>query len=115
LDVAIDVDPVYDQEDRDQGHDDDHWESLQGDSASSITSHEEHGEDATEKTTTYVTSSVPEMHATESKASAEIGSMKSKNNTMKGTVIIMVLCITNVTRKGHRKRDTSQEASRHIP
>jgi hypothetical protein len=73
------------------------------------------GEDATEKTTTYVMSSVPKMHATESKASAEIGSVKSKNNTMKGTVIIMVLCTTNVTRKGHRKWDTSQEASRHIP
>jgi hypothetical protein len=43
LDVAIVADPVYDQEDRDRGHDDDHWESLHGDSASSITPPEERG------------------------------------------------------------------------
>jgi hypothetical protein len=72
-------------------------------------------EDATESTVTYVTSSVPEMHVTESKASAKIGNMKSKNNTMKGTMIIMVLTMTNLTGKGHWKWDTSQEVSRHIP
>jgi hypothetical protein len=43
LDVATIADPVYDQEDGDRGHDDDHRESLQEDLASSITPHEERG------------------------------------------------------------------------
>jgi hypothetical protein len=72
-------------------------------------------EDATETIATYVTSSVPEMHVAESKASAEIGSVKSKNNAMKGTMIIMVFTMTNLIGSGHRKQDTSQEALRHIP
>jgi hypothetical protein len=37
LDATTVADPVYDQEDRDRGHGDDHWESPRGDSASSIT------------------------------------------------------------------------------
>jgi hypothetical protein len=40
-------------------------------------------EDAIETTAIYVTSSAPEMHAAESKIGAEIGSVKSKNNTRK--------------------------------
>jgi hypothetical protein len=72
-------------------------------------------EDAAETTVIYMTSSTPEMHMTESKAGAEIGSMKSKNSAMKGTMITMVLTTTNLIGSGHRKRDTSQEASRHIP
>jgi hypothetical protein len=72
-------------------------------------------EDVAETITIYVTSSTPEMQAAESKTSAEIGSMKSKNITRKGTMIIMVLTMTNLTESGHRKQDTSQEASRHIP
>jgi hypothetical protein len=64
-------------------------------------------EDATETITTYVTSSVPEMHVAESKASAEIGSVKRKNSAMKGTMIIMVFTMTNLTGSGHRKQDTS--------
>jgi hypothetical protein len=43
LDAWMVADLVYDQEDGDQGHDDDHWESLHGDSASSITPREECG------------------------------------------------------------------------
>jgi hypothetical protein len=43
LDAATVADTIYDQEDGDQGHDDDHRESLHGDSASSITPWEEHG------------------------------------------------------------------------
>jgi hypothetical protein len=42
LDSATVADPVYDQEDRDQGHDGDHRGSLRGDSANSITPWEEH-------------------------------------------------------------------------
>jgi hypothetical protein len=42
LDIATVADPVYYQEDRDRGHDDDHQESHHGDSASSITPPEEH-------------------------------------------------------------------------
>jgi hypothetical protein len=41
LDAATVVDPVYNQEDRDWGHDGDHRESLRGDFASSITPREE--------------------------------------------------------------------------
>jgi hypothetical protein len=63
--------------------------------------------DATETTMTYAKSTVPEMHTAESKAIAEIRSVKSKNSTMKGTMIIMVLTMTNLTRSGYQKRDTS--------
>jgi hypothetical protein len=72
-------------------------------------------EDVVETTTIYVMSSAPKMHAAESKAGAEIRSVKSMNNAMKGTMIIMVLTTTNLTGSGHRKWDTSSEASRHIP
>jgi hypothetical protein len=41
--------------------------------------------------------------------------VKSKNNAMKGTMIIMVFTMTNLIGSGHRKQDTSQEALRHIP
>jgi hypothetical protein len=41
------------------------------------------------------------------KAGTENGSVKSKNNVMKGTIIIMVLTTTNLTGKGHPKWDTS--------
>jgi hypothetical protein len=72
-------------------------------------------EDAAETTVIYMTSSMPEMHVAESKAGAEIGSMKNKNSVRKGTIIIMVLTMTNLTGSGHQKWDTSQEASRHTP
>jgi hypothetical protein len=72
-------------------------------------------EDAIETTTTYVTSSTTEIHAADLKTGVEIGSVKGKNSAMKGTMIIMVLTTTNLTGKGHRKWDTSQEASMHIP
>jgi hypothetical protein len=39
--LATVADLVYDQEDKDKGHDDDHRESPRGDSASSITPLEE--------------------------------------------------------------------------
>jgi acetyl/propionyl-CoA carboxylase alpha subunit len=64
-------------------------------------------EDAAETTATYSTSSALEMHVAESKAGAEIGSSKSKNSMMKGTMIIMVLTMTNHTGSGHQKWDTS--------
>jgi hypothetical protein len=72
-------------------------------------------EEAIETTMTYVTSSAPEMQAAELKAGTKIRSVKSKNNAMKGTMIIMVLTVTNLTGSFPRKRDTSQEASRYIP
>jgi hypothetical protein len=50
---------------------------------------------------TYTTSSMPEMHVEESKAGAEITSVKSKNSAMKGALIIMVLTMTNLTGTGH--------------
>jgi hypothetical protein len=44
LDAAIVADAVCDQENRDRGFDDDQQESPRGDSASSITPLEEHGQ-----------------------------------------------------------------------
>jgi hypothetical protein len=64
-------------------------------------------EDTTEATMTYMMSPTPEMHAAESKADAKIRGMKSKNSTMKETMIIMVLTMTNLTRSSHWKMDTS--------
>jgi hypothetical protein len=72
-------------------------------------------EDAIEITMTCVMPSTSEMDVAESKTSAEIGSMKSKNSAMKGTMIIMVLTTTNLTGSIHQKGDTSQESSRLIP
>jgi hypothetical protein len=66
-------------------------------------------EDAIESTTTYVMSSVAEMHV----AKFKTGSMKSKNRVMKGTTITMVLTTTILTRSGHQKRAISMVASRH--
>jgi hypothetical protein len=71
--------------------------------------------DTAETTMIYMTSSAPEMHAAESKTGTEIGSVKSKNSVRKGTMIIMVLTMTNLTGSNHRKRDTSQEVSGHTP
>jgi hypothetical protein len=70
-------------------------------------------EDAMETTVTYMTSSVAEMHMAELKTGAGIGSVKSKNGTMKGTMITTVLTRTNLTGSSHWKQDISQEASRH--
>jgi hypothetical protein len=64
-------------------------------------------EDATETTVTYATSSVVEMRAGRLKTRARIGSVKSKNNAMKGTMITMVLTMTNLIRSGHQKWDIS--------
>jgi hypothetical protein len=64
-------------------------------------------EDTIETTVTYSLSSVPKMHMVELKAGAKIGSVKRKNTAMKGTMITMVLTMTNLTRSDHRKRDTS--------
>jgi hypothetical protein len=71
--------------------------------------------DATETTVTYATSSAVEIYEVKLKAGTEIGSVKSKSSTMKGTMITTILIMTNLTESGHRKWDTSQEASRHTP
>jgi hypothetical protein len=63
----------------------------------------------------YVTSSMPEMHAVGLKTNTEIGSVKSKNSVRKGTMIITVLTMMNLTGSSCPKWDTSQEASRHTP
>jgi hypothetical protein len=57
--------------------------------------------DVTDTTTTYVMSSVAEMHAVGLKTDAEIRSVKSKNSAMKGTMITLVLTMTNLTGSGH--------------
>jgi hypothetical protein len=72
-------------------------------------------EDIAETTAIYMASSVPEMHVAKLKADVEIGRVKNKNSARKGTMIIMVLTMTDLTESGHQKRDTSQEASRHTP
>jgi hypothetical protein len=71
-------------------------------------------EDMTETTATCVTSFAVEMHVAELKTGSEIRSVKSKNSTMKVTMIIMVLTTTNLTRSIHQKGDTFQEAPMHI-
>jgi hypothetical protein len=106
LDAVIVADPVYDQEDRDQGHDDDQQESLPG-ARPAVSLHRRCAvEDTMETTAIYVTSSATEIHVAEFKAGAEIRSVKSKNSVMKGTMITMVLIMTNLTRSGRRKQDT---------
>jgi hypothetical protein len=72
-------------------------------------------EGTTETIMIYVMSSVPEMHVAGSKTSTEIESVKSKNCGRKGIMIITVLTITNLTRSGQQKWETSQEASSHTP
>jgi hypothetical protein len=115
LDTAMLADSIYDQENRVWGHDGDNWEGLRGDSASSITPWEEHGRGRSR-----------DYHGLRDvirardacgwiKTGTKIGSVKSKNNAIKRTMIIMVLATTNLTGSGHQKRDTSQEALRHIP
>jgi hypothetical protein len=61
-------------------------------------------EDAAKPIVICVTSSTPEMHAAELKAGAEIGSVKSKNSATKGTMIIIVLTMTNITISGTHPR-----------
>jgi hypothetical protein len=51
-----------------------------------------------ETTTTYATLSTVEMHAARSKAGTKIGSVTSKNNAMRGTVITMAPTMTSITR-----------------
>jgi hypothetical protein len=63
--------------------------------------------EAIEIITTYTMSSTVEMHVAELKTSAKIRSMKSENNAMKGTMITMVLTMTNLTESCHQKRDIS--------
>jgi hypothetical protein len=72
-------------------------------------------EDTTEIDVTYVTSFTAEMHVAKLKTGATIGSVKRKNNTIKGTMITMVLTMTNLTGSGHKKQDISQDVSRHTP
>jgi hypothetical protein len=62
-------------------------------------------EDATKTIVTYMTSSAVGMHAAELKTGAEIGSVKSKNSEMKGTMITMIHTMTNLTGSGHQKKD----------
>jgi hypothetical protein len=57
--------------------------------------------DTEETTAIYARSFTLEMHAAGSKTSTEIGSMKSKNYVRKGTMIIMVLTMSNLTGSGH--------------
>jgi hypothetical protein len=62
--------------------------------------------DTVETTVIYATSFMLEMHVAGSKTDIEIGSVKSKNYVRKGTMIIMVLTMSNLTRSGHQKRGT---------
>jgi hypothetical protein len=48
-----------------------------------------------------------EMHATELKTGAIIGSVKGKKSTMKGTMITMFLTMTNLTGSNQQKWDIS--------
>jgi hypothetical protein len=72
-------------------------------------------ESVMETTATYVTSSIEEMHATGSKADMERGSMTSRNNIMRGTMITMAPTMTNLTNSVLLNEVTCQEVSRPIP
>jgi hypothetical protein len=65
-------------------------------------------------TVTYVASSTAEMHMAGSKDGAEIGSVMSRNNATRGTMITMALTMTSLTGSIVLKDDTFQEASRPI-
>jgi hypothetical protein len=110
--TTIVADPVSDQEDRDRGHDDDHQESPHGYSASSITPPEEHHRGGNKDNCDLCDIIHGRDARAELKTGTEIGSVKSKNNTVKGTIITMVLIMTNLTWSDHQKWDISQEASR---
>jgi hypothetical protein len=115
LDAATAVDSVYDQEDGDRGHDGDHQESLRGDSASSVTPQDEHNRGRSRDYRDLCdVIRARDAHDRIKSRHQDLG-VKSKNTMMKGTMIIMVLTLTNLIGSGHRKQDTSQEASRHIP
>jgi hypothetical protein len=68
-----------------------------------------------ETTATYMTSSIEEMHATESKAGMERGSTTSRNSIMRGTMITMAPTMTNLTNSILLNEVTCQEVSRPIP
>jgi hypothetical protein len=88
---------------------------LMGTQPAASLHHRSIAEDAIEATVTYATTSMVEMHTAGLKTGAEIESVKSKNNVIKGTMITMVLTMTNLTGSGHQKRDIFQEASRRTP
>jgi hypothetical protein len=64
-------------------------------------------EEGIETITTYTMSYAVEMHVAELKIGAKIRSMKSKNSAMKGTMITMVLNMTNLSESCHQKWDIS--------
>jgi hypothetical protein len=113
--AAMVADPVYDREDGDRGHDGDHQESLHGDSASSVTPQAEQGRVLNRDNH----NQHDVIHATDAhgriKSQHRNREREEEEQPDKGTMIIMVLTMTNLTGSFHRKWDISQEASRHIP
>jgi hypothetical protein len=61
---------------------------------------------------TCVMSSAAEMHATGSKTSTKNESAQSKNNAMRGTMIIMAPSTTNLTNSAPLKEGKTREESR---
>jgi hypothetical protein len=72
-------------------------------------------EDETGMIEAYTTSSATEMHATGSKTSAKSETASNRNDTMKGTMIIMVPTMTNLTDNVPLKEDAMKEESKHFP
>jgi hypothetical protein len=66
-------------------------------------------------TETCMTSSTVEMHMTGSKTGAQSESTLSRSGTMKGTVITIVLSMTNLTNNAPLKEGIMQEESKHFP
>jgi hypothetical protein len=97
--------------DGDRGHNNDHRQSPHGDSASSITPPEGHGEDNRGLHDI--------IHGRDAHGRIKIGSkiecVMNWNNAVRGTEITLAPTMTSLTSSIPLKEDTFQEASRPIP
>jgi hypothetical protein len=97
LDAATVADLVHDQEDKDRGHEDDHWCSPVGTQPAASLYQRSVVEGMVETTAICRTSSTTEMHAIGLEANAMIGSVMSRSSTMRGTMTMMTPTLTNLS------------------
>jgi hypothetical protein len=115
LDTVTVVDLVDILEDGDRGHELDHKQSPHGDSASSITPSEERGRRHGRDNCDLRDISVAEMHAAGLKTGTKSESAWNRNNTMRGTLIIMAHTMTNLTDSTPLKEGIIQKESKLSP
>jgi hypothetical protein len=115
LDTTTVADPVHDREDGDRGQEFDHGQSTHRDLASSITRPEEcsrgHGRNRHDMRD-IIRDRVAHVRI---KNSVVNGSAQSKNNTMRLTMIIMALTMTNLTDSAPLKEGKTREVSKVAP